>query len=193
MRIDIMVDLETLGTETDSTIIQIAAIAFDMETKEEKETFNEIADISKNPEVRITADTLKWWLRTDKELFTKMLHSGNNSSYFILSQFYNWLDKLVKKYGQKNVYLWGNGILFDNKMIQMQMKNNYMEYPIFYRNDRDVRTLVDIYCKQQDIPEEDLKGSFNDINLTKHDALDDVRYQIKLVHFCYNRLIDKNN
>lgn len=29
-RIDIMCDLETLGTKADSTIIQIAAIAFDI-------------------------------------------------------------------------------------------------------------------------------------------------------------------
>ena len=43
-----MVDLETLGNETGSTIIQIAAIMFDVETGEQYSEFNMIADIEKN-------------------------------------------------------------------------------------------------------------------------------------------------
>lgn len=39
-RIDVMLDIETMGTEVDSTIVQIAAMAFDINSKEISGRFN---------------------------------------------------------------------------------------------------------------------------------------------------------
>lgn len=60
-REDIMTDIETLGHKSDSTIIQISAIAFDIETGEYLSVFNKVADITKNETMKVTGSTTKWW------------------------------------------------------------------------------------------------------------------------------------
>lgn len=186
MRKDIMLDIETLGTDSHATIFQISAVSFDIETGVHYSTFNGIADIAKNKTLRVDGSTLKWWLNTDKELLTDLLNKGEESSDELLSKFYSWLYS--QSSDLKDIYLWGNGILFDNKMIQEQLISIGLKYPIFYRNDRDVRTIVDLAGKKLGISEKELKEKFNDDTLVKHDAFDDVKYQINLVVSCYNLL-----
>lgn len=183
-RIDIMTDIETLGHKTDSTIFQIAAVAFDIQTGEHLSTFSQIADITKNDQMRVTGSTIKWWLNTNKELLTDLINKGEHSSDVLVTNFHEWLTHL-----NGDLHLWGNGILFDNKMIQHQMELLSLEYPIRYKNDRDMRTIVDLACSKLQISERELKAQFNDASLTHHDAFDDVRFQINLVSWCYNLLI----
>lgn len=189
-RIDVMVDIETLGTNSDSTVIQIAAMAFDIITGETKDTFEVIADISKNEfPISVTGRTIQWWLNTNSGLFKKLIMNGSVSSEEMVFQFHQWLKVLQVRYGEKNVYLWGNGILFDNKMIAHQMELVGLNYPVFYRNDRDVRTIVDLAGAKSGLSEKELKAKFNDDSLVAHNAFDDVIYQISLVSGCYNMLI----
>lgn len=184
-RVDIMTDIETLGHKSDSTIIQISAIAFDIETGEHLETFNKVADITKNKNMRVTGSTIKWWLNTNKELLTELINNGEGSSDDILRDFYVWLTNI----GNPNeLHLWGNGILFDNKMIQHQLELVAKEYPISYKNDRDVRTIVDLAGKKLGLTEKELKNRFKDESLVEHNALDDVKFQINLVTGCYKVL-----
>ncbi|MCA1027052.1 3'-5' exoribonuclease [Cytobacillus kochii] len=185
-RIDVMVDIETLGTDSSAPIFQIAAIAFDIETGEHYDKFNKIADIEKEEYMPIDGSTLKWWLNTNKELLTDLLNKGKGSLDDLLDDFQKWLEYLSDD--AKNIYLWGNGILFDNKMLQYQLR----EYPIYYKNDRDVRTIVDLAGKKLGVTEQELKDSYNNDSLVAHDAFDDVKYQINLVVGCYKELI-KNN
>ena len=191
MRIDIMCDIETLGTESNSTIFQIAAIAFNIKTGEYIETFNQIADISQCDDLKITGSTLKWWLNTNKELFSTLLHNGTITPKQLLGNFRDFLKGLNPVKNQKSeVYLWGNGILFDDKMIQTQLESNGMSYPIFYRNDRDMRTLVDLTLQKLKLnSQRELFDLYNEPNLIAHDAFDDVKQQINLVCKCYNLLI----
>lgn len=191
-RIDIMVDIETLGTKSDSTVIQIAAIAFDIISGKTIKEFNHIADIEMNEQLTIDGSTLKWWLNTDAKLLTKLLNSGNQSSAELILLFRRWLVEMIQLDENKEVYLWGNGILFDNKMIQHQMELLNVDYPIHYQNDRDVRTIVDLASKKLNISENKLKESYNDDSLVHHDAFDDVKYQINLVSGCYNLLVNND-
>lgn len=187
-RIDVMTDIETLGKDSDSTIFQISAIAFNIETGGYINQFNMIADIEKNINLNVNGGTLKWWLNTDKELFAKLLNSGEYSSESIIIQFHNWLTSLSED--MKNIYLWGNGILFDNKMLQHQMQSNYMDYPIFYRNDRDMRTLVELASHKVGIAtEKEFREKYKNPDLIEHDAFDDVKGQIDIVVKCYNMLV----
>jgi len=189
-RVDIMTDIETLGHKSDSTIIQISAIAFDIETGEYLEVFNKVADITKNETMNVTGSTIKWWLNTNKDLLTDLVNSGENSSDDILRDFYIWLTSI----GEPNeLHLWGNGILFDNKMIQHQLELIAKEYPISYKNDRDVRTIVDLARKKLGLTEKELKAKFKDDSLVAHNALDDVKFQINLVAECYKVLTKEAN
>lgn len=186
MRIDIMTDIETLGTNSDSTIFQISAIAFDINTGKHISNFNQVADITENKNMNVTGGTLVWWLNTNRELLTDLLNKGEGSSNQLLINFNQWLLELSL---EGELHLWGNGILFDNKMIQHQLESIGLKYPIHYKNDRDVRTIVDLTCSKLGISEKELKEKFNDDTLIKHDAFDDVKYQINVVSWCYNQLI----
>ncbi|MEX0596517.1 MAG: 3'-5' exonuclease [Candidatus Paceibacterota bacterium] len=180
-----MTDIETLGTDSNSTIFQISAIAFNINTGEHFSEFDIIADIGEDDYLDVSGATLKWWLNTDKELLTRLLNSGEGSTDDLLREFHDWLEGLA---ANNDVYLWGNGILFDNKMIQHQFEMLRLNYPIYYRNDRDLRTLVDLASAKLGITTEELKERFNDEELVKHDAFDDVKYQINLAINCYGML-----
>ena len=187
-RVDVMVDIETLGTKADSTIIQISAIAFDIKTGKHLSKFDAIADIEKNEDMKVDGSTIKWWLNTDKQLLAELINKGEKSSNAILLNFYGWLHTLTMD--MKDVYLWGNGILFDNKMIQHQLEAIGKEYPIFYKNDRDVGTIVDLTSAYLEISEKELKARFDSEDLVAHNAIDDCAYQIRLVSGCYDILMN---
>jgi 3' exoribonuclease, RNase T-like len=186
-RIDVMVDIETLGTSSDATIFQIAAISFDIRTGDILDNFNGIADISVEDNLKVDGSTLKWWLNTDKELLAHLLNNGDGSPTELLQDFHTWLTQQTPV--SSDLFLWGNGILFDNKMIQQQLEDIGLFYPINYKNDRDVRTIVDLAGAKLGLSEKELKDQYNDESLVHHNAFDDVLYQVRLVTGCYNALI----
>lgn len=190
MRTDIMIDIETLGTGEGATIFQIAAISFDITTGQIKDTFEVVGDIEKYTSLNIDGSTLKWWLNTNKELLTDLLNKGVYEEYEMFASFCNWITNQSETGDMKDVYLWGNGILFDNAKIQSEL-NSYssLKYPIFYRNDRDLRTLLELASMKSGLSEEELKKSVEDENEVSHDAFDDTKYQIRLAHKCYTILI----
>src|SRR5690606_14064901 len=104
-RVDIMVDIETLGKESDSTITQVSAIAFDILTGDYIDIFNMIADIEKNSEpINVDGSTLKWWMNTNHDLLKELLLSGDKSSEQILREFQRWIKSFYGN-NSKNVYL----------------------------------------------------------------------------------------
>lgn len=188
-RIDIMTDIETLGNGKNVCIIQLAAIAFDIKTGKYIDTFNYLVDISETKNLSIDGDTLKWWLKTDKDLLSKIILSGKKPISEVLILFNDWIKCLPCE--DKSKYLWGNGILFDNRIIQEEMLKYQLEYPIFYHNDRDVRTILELASLKEGISEEEFKKKHENKNLVKHNALDDVKYQINIVVECFNLLTKK--
>lgn len=188
-RLDIMVDLETLGVTSKEPLIQLGALAFTVQTGEIVGHW--MRNIALDEITSISASTLKWWLSTDKELLTKLLEAGTATEEETLRAFSLWIKATAAQFGvdKKQVYLWGNGILFDNYMLREKMQKYGIEYPIYYRNDRDVRTIVDVYegLTGQSY-EKDLKPFFWS-GVQAHDALDDCRAQVKMVSACYRSLI----
>lgn len=186
MRIDVMVDLETLGNKATSTVFQISASGFDISTGLSINAFNGIADIDKNKTMNVTGDTIKWWLNTDANLLKDLLNKGEGSSEDLLRQFHSWLTRMEEN---NDVYLWGNGILFDNNLLRTQFEAMGLDYPIFYRNDRDVRTIVELAAMKTGKTVKEIQEEYNDDTLTRHDAMDDVYYQIALVSGCYRTIV----
>jgi len=187
-RIDIMVDLETLGTTSDCTVFQIGAVAFDIWTGEIINTLDISSDITKDKDFRVDPETLMWWLKTDKELLFNILENNNSIDSYDMFDYFKWWTLSLKNSGLTNIYLWGNGILFDNKIIQDKMEQYKLDYPIHYRNDRDLRTVIDLTANKLGITEDELKEKFNDDNLTKHNGLDDAKFQVKMLVYCWNVL-----
>ena len=187
MRVDVMVDIETLGKSADSTVFQISGVAFDILTGDVISKFNKIADIEKNEEMNTSGATIKWWLNTNKELLAKLLNEGEGSSEELLENFHSWITGLGKA---EDVYLWGNGILFDNRIIQHQLNKSGLGYPVYYKNDRDVRTILDLASAKTGLTEKEIRQEYMNDKYVAHDAIDDVMYQIDLVVGCYKKLIN---
>lgn len=189
MRTDVMVDIETLGTKEGATIFQIAAVSFDITTGETLDSINLIGDISKYETLTVDGSTLKWWLDTDKELLHRLLSEGTLSDVELFTQFHEWL---TSRGDMKSVYLWGNGILFDNAKLQHAFTSVGLRYPIGYKNDRDVRTILELASHKSGIPENDLRNEVVREDERLHDAYDDTNRQIRLVRKCYEILIGGN-
>lgn len=52
-RIDVMTDIETLGRGNNTTVFQIGACAFNINTGKVLNTFNQIANVSKDKDILI--------------------------------------------------------------------------------------------------------------------------------------------
>lgn len=192
MRKDIMVDIETLGTGENATVFQISAMSFDLTTGGKLDSINLIGDIEKYGDLNVDGSTLKWWLNTDKELLTELLNKGTYEEYDLFEALHKWLENQSTTGDMKDVYLWGNGILFDNAKLQTNLNGcSGLKYPIYYKNDRDVRTILELASMKSGLTEEEIKESVTDENERKHDAFDDISYQIRLVVECYKILMNK--
>lgn len=184
-RIDIMVDIETLGVSSRAQIIQLSAYAFDIASGNLYDV-PFITHIKVPENAIIDGSTLKWWLNTSPDLLKQLITSATIDEKTALLGFADWCNTYAMV---GDLHLWGNGILFDNKIIKDKMESYGIQYPIFYRRDRDVRTLVDLYCARFNVTEDDLKKRFE--GGVAHNATDDVLYQIRYVTHCYNALIGK--
>lgn len=185
-KVHVMVDIETLGTKEFATIFQVAAQSFHIDTGHVLSSIDLKLDISKVRKLEIDGDTLKWWLDTDKELLTKLLNEGDLTEHDMFISFFEW----VRMQGHnEDVTLWGNGILFDNAKIKQKLWTLGASYPIHYKNDRDVRTILALAADKSGLTEDEIKASIHNEEEVAHNALDDVSKQIRLVCECYRLLM----
>ena len=189
-RIDIMVDIETLGVHADSTIFQISAAAFDINTgeilkiKNKKAIFDQCANIDLEENLKVDSETIKWWITKYPDMFTSLITKGKISPKQLLINFCIWLKSFYSI--SDNVHLWGNGVNFDNLMLKFQL-NKFGEeeykYPIKYSRDRDYRTILDLGALLMNIDRKTLRENLleeykKNNNFNPHDAMDDVLFQI---------------
>lgn len=93
-RVDIMLDLETLGLSDSPVITQLAAVAFDITTGESFDEFSVFIDAKSCIEkgLKIDGSTVEWWLKQDervfKSIFLKAIDNSNLTKGFIASEEY---------------------------------------------------------------------------------------------------------
>lgn len=191
--IHVMTNIETLGLGDNATIIQICAIAFDIKTGRHMWVFNEVSYIDEEEKAVVDDGNLKWWLSTDTEWFKKILvREGTMSSEELIEKFRDWL-LVISDYEPANLFLWGNGILFDNAKLKLQMEALGLRYPVHYKNDRDVRTILYLTGEKTGLSEEELRNEVKSYDIKRHNAFDDAVYQTRLVSHCYNGLVNKGS
>lgn len=181
-----MLDIETLGTENNTTVIQLSSVAFNITNGDIISEFNEFIDIGQTKELNVTGSTIKWWLKTDVNLFKELIEKGNLSEKEVFEKFYNWMKELQETY---SLYLHGNSPMFDNQIVKTKLTQYGFSYPIAYKNDRCVRTIVDLYCAKKGITEKQFKDIHKSDDLVAHNGLDDCKFQIKFVVEAYKDLV----
>lgn len=163
MQNQIMLDLETLGTEVGSIITTIGAVKFN--GKEIVDSFYTkicIEDSQKNG-FGTDAITFLFWMDQEdaarKEIIDCVEKKGAKKVNEALELFSNWMGE--------DLPVWGNGVLFDNALLSEYYSNQGLKKPWSYRNDRCYRTVKNMF---PEIKAEPFVG-------IKHNALDDAASQ----------------
>lgn len=158
----VMLDLETMGIRSTSSIASIGAVKF--EDYKVVDEFYCTVDLLSCKEVglNIDASTIAWWKKQSPEALRE-LRRDNVSIHQALHDFRDW-------FGPKSMPVWGNGAGFDNVILE----NAYLAIgevrPWKYWDDRCYRTLASLFGFAK-MPESE-EG-------VKHNALHDARWQTK--------------
>jgi DNA polymerase III epsilon subunit-like protein len=180
---DIMVDLETMGTDTDSQVLSIGAVRFRLDVLDDIETvlepernFYARLDLASQRECGRTEDpdTATWWAEQSAEA-RGVFEEEEEPTKDALKRFL----KFCK--GGKRV--WGNGNMFDNAIVRSLCKDYDLTYPVGYWRDLDVRTLTYLWNL---LTNWGSKGKRPEIILgEEHNALDDARRQVLQCQLMY--------
>lgn len=157
--IGVMLDLETMSTESNAAICSIGAVKFNI-TDGVVDTFYCTVDAAdcKSHGLHISADTVKWWSKQPKEVL-EMLRKDNLPLRDALTLFSKW-------YGSEQYPTWGCGSDFDNVIMENAYKAVGMQRPWNAWKNRCYRTIREVIK----LPEDSREGTY-------HNALDDALHQ----------------
>lgn len=183
MKTNIMVDIETLGTEPDAVVLSIAAVDFD----NGREFYRKI-----DPQVQldrgrsVTAAAIEFWMAQPEEARAASFGSLNvRSPVDALIGFTDWLHNnygLDDNHKLDNVMFWAKPPRFDAVILNSLYDWAYITRPWTHRQWRDVRTAMDIAGLPDDWkPKRPIAG-------VPHHPLYDCHWQIAQVKACYAHL-----
>ena len=164
----VMIDIETLGTDSNSLVVSISAVQFDLKNGTVGDTFEIGIDLKEQMDkgAIIDADTVMWWLEQSQDAQKQLTKLTRVPVHTALFEFSTWLYKI----GVKG--LWGNGATFDNVIVRNLYARHSLKLEVPFWFDRDVRTIVAI--KNIDTRDFPFVG-------TKHNGLDDCLHQINYI------------
>ncbi|EEX0207217.1 exonuclease [Escherichia coli] len=178
----LMIDLETMGTNTNAPIVVIGAVFFDPQTGEIGPVFYIVISLTDAMNTGAVPDggTIEWWLKQSSEARAAIL-TDQVKLKDALSQFREFINEYSD---EKFVQVWGNDATFDNAILRTSYERLDIPCPWRYHNDRDVRTIVELgktidFDARTVIPFEGVR----------HNALDDGRHQAKYVTATIQKLI----
>lgn len=157
---NIMIDLETLGTKPNSAILSIGAVAFDKDGIHDEFYVNIDLQSSIDFEYDIDSSTVYWWLSQDKEagsvLSKDLLPVG--SCMVNLSDF-------IKEHQPTEI--WANSPSFDLVMLKNAFEKQGVEVNWKFWLERDFRTFLSLTGAERVYP------------TVAHNALEDAKAQVQ--------------
>lgn len=173
---DIMVDMETTGTQPETTaIIQIAAVKFNLqEGTVSPHTFDRCLMM---PPTRFwQEDTRTWWLKDKKDLLMSIMSRGEKPGK-IMEDFKTWVQADLDPYND-NPILWAKPSHFEYPFLESYFKEFGVGNPFHYRYTNDMNSFLrGRYFPQTPPPLETLLPFEGDV----HNAIHDVLHQIKVM------------
>ncbi len=165
---DLMIDLETLGTDSECVVMSIGAVFFDRESLELGESFYSTLDIEDQVELGRTINpaTIKWWMNQNDHARSVFLEKATPTDK-ALERFVTWIETQ----GGERVRPWGNGSNFDISIMESLIKNFGVTPPWRFSDIRDLRTFKDLYSKKTNVS---MLGN-------SHNALEDAKNQAQYV------------
>lgn len=185
----VMVDIETLGTESNSVILQVAAVHFGKDRNGLWKVFPEYYErnVTIERQVRdgrvVSTDTLLWWMdkvnfQARKDVFCRERHIDISTAVYDLDDFIGtYTDAMDED------CVWANSPTFDLAIVRHAMTSYDIRTSWQYWQERDVRTI--------DYLNKTLELGVYKVAQTAHNALDDARNQAQYVCDIMNILSDK--
>lgn len=173
---DVMIDLETLATTTDASILTIGAVKFDPFGREESDpamdSFYVRVDLDSCDEIGLVTndDTIAWWANQSKEAQEEAFGDGDDRVHIRVA-----FERLYKFcWGAQRV--WSNGAAFDVPICETVYRRINKAIPWSFWQVRDVRTAFDLGINPQRP------------TVTAHNALVDAYQQAICIQNVYNTL-----
>lgn len=180
----LMVDLETMGNKANAPIVSIGAVFFDPDTGTAGAEFYKIISLESAMSSGGIPDasTIIWWLKKSPEARAEIVADDAIPLDDALLQFNEFIAENAAN-GSASVQVWGNGASFDNVILKSSYDRTGIHCPWVHRNDRDVRTIVELgkavgFTPRYEIP---FEGEV-------HKAIADAHHQVKYVSAIWQRL-----
>lgn len=169
-KINIMLDLETLGKKPGCKILTISACTFSTKGIANITQFFDCAvRIDTQDLLKVDQDTVDWWAKQGEEARKAAFESVKAITLVkALAQFSDWLTEVSEDSAEP--VIWGKGATFDAPILAAAYEAYQMDIPWNFRNERCYRTLEAEFKDRVKTPE--FIG-------TKHTSLADAVYQAK--------------
>ena len=181
----VMVDLETMGKNSNAPVVSIGAVLFDPATGFLGETFYKVVSLESAVSwgAEIDPSTVIWWMKQSSEARSEIANDNAIQLDDALLQFSEFVFENIPG-GYETAQIWGNGATFDNTILRSSFERACLDCPWDYRNDRDVRTMVELgkaigFDAKTSTP---FEGE-------RHNALADAQHQARYVSAIWQRLI----
>jgi DNA polymerase elongation subunit (family B) len=161
----VMIDIETLSTNSNATILSIAAVKFNFNNEETQEFSINVNPAScKQYNLHIDPVTVEWWSEQPKDV-----QESFSKDPVHLTDALTQLNNFIGEY-DKNMSFWANGVAFDFAILEWAYKTTKIPCNWRYFQIRDARTVYAV--SGLDFKKYARTGSH-------HNAIDDCLTQIK--------------
>lgn len=176
---ELMVDIETMGTNINAPIVQIGAVYFSMATGETGNEYLININLEDSMKWGATPDgrTIYWWFNQTKEardglqdLTTPFMYEEQGLSDF--NEFWARANRV-----------WSHAT-FDFVILMNAMRRRDIQPTVNYKKARDIRTLTGLAGmtrEEMDLYHVEREG-------VHHNGLDDALYQVAYCHECYKKI-----
>ena len=167
--LNVMLDLETMGTRVGCAIASLGAVEFDPMTGEPGKEFYQTVDLEscQAAGLHLDAGTVVWWLGQSEEARQALLKDPRPLGQ-VLVDFRAWLPT--------KSLLWGHGADFDPPILVECYRVMGFKQPWERRNVRDTRTVLAQASMEM--------GKHEGL----HHALEDAKYQAKRIAEAHRKL-----
>jgi len=169
---DLMIDIETLGTTPNATILSIGAVWFDPHSDEMGAEFYCAVDMDQNR--HIDPSTLRWWMQ-QSDMARDAVFGARNIVLPLRDALSDLSAFVAQNRGQ--VRPWSQGASFDIVLLEDAYRQVGIAAPWKFWDIRDTRTAYDM------AEYELLRGS-----AVAHHALEDAKAQVRHVQAAFLRV-----
>ena len=193
----IIFDVETLGKESNSVILSMAAIYFNPEDKPTPQELRDnaffvkldVADQIKRLNRKVGKTTMQWWSKQCDNVRRKSFNPSSEDVRF--EDGYEAMRQWAKSKNDDKCWVWARGnldqLVLDSMEEQLEIDSIWK-----FARWRDVRTAIDfLYETNRGYCEIDYPGFDPSLHITKHNPIDDCVFDVMMLIYGKNGKIDE--